>query len=236
MGILRTAPERSFQVLLFFFFLISVLGVYGACLIARRIDGRGDAAHLCLKYWAQANLGIARLKVSVLGLDKVDKKATYVFVANHSSFLDVLLLLAYIPNNFRFIVKQESFRRPMLGSILRGSRQIPVDRKNPKQSVLSLRDAAGMLSQGISIVVFPEGTRTRDGELGDFKTTPFLLPLQTGLPVLPIRIEGTFAALRRGSVLLRTLPVSVAFRDPIQVPSDRHDRATLARLVREALL
>lgn len=233
--ILRAARRRSFQVFLFLFFLLSVLGLYVVCLVARWIDERGDAAHRCLKYWAKTSLGIARLKVLVLGLDRVDKDATYVFVANHASFLDVLLLLAYIPNNFRFMVKEESFHRPLLRTVLRSSRQIPLDRNNPKRSVLSLRRAAKVLAQGISIVVFPEGTRTRNGELGDFKTTPFLLPLQTGLPVLPVRIDGTFAALRRGTVLLRTRPLCLTFRDPILAPSNHRDRRRLARLAREAL-
>lgn len=155
---------------------------------------------------------------------------------NHASFLDILLAFAYIPFNFRIITKKEVFWIPLMGWALKRSRQIPMDRANPRKGLTSLRQAFNLLQEKISIVVFPEGTRTLDGEIKDFKATLFILPIRSGVPVVPVRIDGTFEALKRGSVLLNPLPLKITFHSPIPVGSftDR-DRWLYAKKVQEVL-
>ena len=155
---------------------------------------------------------------------------------NHASFLDILLAFAYIPHNFRIITKKEIFCFPLMGWALKRSRQVPMDRANPRKGLASLRQASALLREGISIVVFPEGTRTTDGEIKDFKATLFILPIRTGLPVVPVRLKGTFTALKRGSILLDPAPLKMTFCDPIPQRSfNDRDRWIYAKRVQEVL-
>jgi 1-acyl-sn-glycerol-3-phosphate acyltransferase len=155
---------------------------------------------------------------------------------NHASFLDVLLLLAYLPHNFRFIIKEDFFSVPLFGSALRKSGNIFMDRKNPWRGMRSLRRSANLLKDGISIVAFPEGTRSATGEIQDFKTALFILPIRSQTPVVPVLIEGTFDALKRGSILLHPLPLKMTFYDPIPPHSfGVRDRKSYAERVRQTL-
>jgi 1-acyl-sn-glycerol-3-phosphate acyltransferase len=158
-------------------------------------------------------------------------------MANHTSFLDILLILACIPHNFRMIVKEEVFSLPFLGLAVRSSGQIPLDRDNPRRGLRSIKQAAELLRKGVSIVVFPEGTRSRDGRVQEFKSTLFVLPIRTQTPVVPVLIEGAFQALRRGSMLLNRGPMNVTFHVPITVGSfTDKDRAVCAEKVRQSLI
>jgi 1-acyl-sn-glycerol-3-phosphate acyltransferase len=156
---------------------------------------------------------------------------------NHASFLDVLIVFAFIPHNFRSIVKQEFFSIPLLGLTVKSSGQIPLDRKSPRKGLQGIKQAVERLKRGVSIVVFPEGTRSRDGQIHEFKTTLFVLPIRTRTPVVPVLIEGTFQALPRGSILLKRHPVKVTFLEPISADcfSDK-DRALYAEKVRRHLI
>jgi 1-acyl-sn-glycerol-3-phosphate acyltransferase len=157
---------------------------------------------------------------------------------NHSSFLDILLAFAYIPYNFRIITKEEIFWVPLMGWALKKSGQIPMNRTNPRKGLESLRQASELLKKGISIVVFPEGTRSRDGEIREFKATLFILPIRTKVSVVPVLVEGTFEALRRGSILVNPVPLRLTFHNPIAAVSFNGDRERwiFAKKVQEVLV
>jgi 1-acyl-sn-glycerol-3-phosphate acyltransferase len=111
-----------------------------------------------------------------------------------------------------------------------------MNRKNPRKALRSLRLSAGLLKDGTSIVVFPEGTRTVSGEIQEFKTALFILPIRTRIPVVPVLIEGTFEALKRGSLLLNPTPLKLTFCDPIPADSfEVRDRHIYADKVRQVL-
>lgn len=234
--LLRRLLRFPYQIcVILFFFLLTIFWGIGSCL-ASLFDVHGDRAHRCLASWARSNLALTGLRIQIEGLERLDPKATYVFMPNHASFLDILLAFAYIPHNFRIITKEEIFWIPVMGWALKRSRQIPMDRNNPRKGLRSLKRASGLLAAGISIVVFPEGTRTSDGEIGDFKATLFILPIRTGVPVVPVLIEGTFAALRRGAVFLDPVPLKLTFYSPVSPASLKDkDRSIYAKGVREIL-
>ena len=221
-------------VMLGFFALLLFWGTTSC--VASLFDARGDRAHRYLGYWAKWNLAVAGLRIEVDGLERLDRAATYIFMLNHASFLDILLAFAYIPHNFRIITKQEIFRLPFMGWALKRSGQVPMDRANPRKGLGSLRQASALLKEGISIVVFPEGSRTPDGEIKDFKATVFILPIRAGIAVVPVRVEGTFEALKKGSMLLNPVPLKLTFHDPIAPGSfNDRDRWAFAKKVREVL-
>lgn len=207
------------------------------CYIAGLFPGGEARAHRYLVRWAKISLWLARLEITVEGLEGLDLGTSYVFMPNHASFLDILLVFTVIPHNFRIIVKEEFFSIPFLGWTVKSSGQVPLDRKHPRKGLQSIQQAAGLLKKGLSIVVFPEGTRSRDGKIHEFKTTLFVLPIRTRTPVVPVLIEGTFEALPRGSILLRPCPMKVTFLEPIPADSfcDK-DRALYAESVRQSLI
>lgn len=235
--LLRSLLLLPYQlIVMLFFFLLTIFWGVGSCL-ASLFDASGNKTHRCLTYWAKTNLALAGLRVKIEGLERLDPKQTYIFMPNHASFLDILLAFAYIPCNFRMITKEEIFCIPLMGWALKRSRQIPMDRANPRKGLASLEQAFNLLREGISITVFPEGSRTSDGEIKDFKATLFILPIRSGVPVVPVRIDGTFEALKRGSVLLNPVPLKITFHPPIPGGSftDR-DRWLYAKKVQEVLV
>jgi len=205
------------------------------CVVTAVWDRRGDTAHTLLRYWARICLVLARLDVRVYGLERLDHGQTYVFMPNHGSFLDILLALAFIPHNFRFIILWNLFFNPFLSLALRSSGQIPIDQNSPRQSLRALRRATDLLEHGVSIVVFPEGTRSRSGALQEFKTMLFVLPIRSGVPVVPVLIEGAFTALKRGRVLVRPLRLRLTFLEPVAGDTQDLDRSVFAERVRGAL-
>ncbi|MGE5305395.1 MAG: lysophospholipid acyltransferase family protein [Alphaproteobacteria bacterium] len=226
-------PYQLFAIVCFF----SLTCLYGAIgFFASLFDSNGHLAHRCLAQWARVSLFATGLQVRVTGLERLSPNTAYIFMPNHASFLDILLLLALLPHNFRFIIKESFFSVPLVGAGLRKAGHIPIDRKNPWRALRSLRRAADLLKDGVSIVVFPEGTRSTDGEIQDLKTALFILPIRSRTPVVPVLIEGTFAALKRGSVLLRPLPLKVTICDPIAPDLfGVHDRRNYADEVLQAL-
>jgi 1-acyl-sn-glycerol-3-phosphate acyltransferase len=226
-------PYQLFALFCFF----SLTCLYGVIsYFASFFGSNGNFAHRCFAQWARVSLFAAGIQIRIVGLERLRQDATYVFMPNHASFLDILLLLAYLPHNFRFIIKKEFFSVPLFGWALRKSGNILMDRKNPWRGLRSLLRSANLLKNGISIVAFPEGTRSATGEIQDFKTALFILPIRSRTPVVPVLIEGTFAALKRGSILLRPLPLKMTFYDPIPPHSfGVRDRKSYAEKVRQAL-
>ena len=226
-------PYQVF-VILFFFPLTYFWGVvsYGASFF----DANGNLAHRCISQWARTSLALAGLRVHIEGQERLNPQNTYIFMPNHASFLDTLLAFAYIPGDSRNIIKEEVFSIPLLGLILRRSGHIPLDRENLWKALKSLRQAADLLKEGISVVVFSEGTRTPNGDIQEFKTALFILPIRSRIPVVPVLIEGTFHALKRGSILVNPVPLKLTFFDPI--PADSfgvRDRRIYAEKVRQVL-
>jgi 1-acyl-sn-glycerol-3-phosphate acyltransferase len=233
---LRRLLFFPYQLCLIVLFLLGVS--WGmACYFASLFPNGEDRAQRYLTHWARISLRLARLEITVAGLERLDLGRPYVFMPNHSSFLDVLLVFALIPQNFRSIAKEEFFSIPLMGLTVKSSGQIPLNRKSPRKGLQSIKQAAELLKRGVSIVVFPEGTRSSDGKIHEFKTTLFVLPIRTRTPVVPVLIEGTFQALRSGSVLLKHHPVKVTFLDPVSPDcfSDK-DRALYAEKVRWSLV
>jgi len=235
--VLQTSFCILYQLCLVVLFLVLSTFWGIGCYFTSLFPGGQDRAHNYLINWARISLRLTRCQITVAGLEHLDLGRTYVFMPNHMSFLDILLVFAFIPHEFRIIVKKEFFSIPFLGLTVRSSAQIPLDRKHPRAGLQSIKKAADLLKKGVSVVVFPEGTRSRDGKIHDFKKTLFVLPIRMQTPVVPVLIEGTFEALPAGSVMLRRYPLKMTFLEPIPADalSDK-DRAWYAEKVRQRLI
>jgi 1-acyl-sn-glycerol-3-phosphate acyltransferase len=185
------------------------------------------------RWIAWTGVRIAGVRVEVEGLDRLDQKETYVFMSNHTSNLDPPILLPLIPGRTSVLVKKELFRIPVLGRAMRMVSLVPVDRTKRERAVESLRAAGAVLRMGINMMVFVEGTRSRDGRLLPFKKGPFYLAIEAGVPIVPVTIVGAYELQPKGKLLSRSGVVRVVFHEPVSPTSA--DRDQLVAVVKERI-
>ena len=178
-------------------------------------DRSGRRQHWCASTWSRMIARTALLDVRVLGAEHLREGESYVFLSTHQSWMDVPVMLGYLPRQLRIAAKSQVFQIPFLGWHMSRSGQIPIYRGSTAESIESLERAAGLLGGGISAFLFPEGTRTRDGGLQPLKKGGFRLALKSRLPVVAVTIKGTRAAMPRGSMVLRAGPVEMHLDPPI---------------------
>lgn len=149
-------------------------------------------------FWSRSVLWLLLVPIKVSGRENVDPKQSYVFVANHQSFLDVFAVYGWLPNNFKWLMKKELRKIPFVGTACAVAGHIFVDRSNPRAAMESLTYIKAQLHDGISTVIFPEGTRTKTGEMGRFKAGAFKIAMDMGLPVVPITLNGFYQSMPPG--------------------------------------
>lgn len=165
------------------------------------------------RLWAWSLLKAAGVRVTYHGRERAQEHEPCIFIANHQSAVDVVVMIGLVPPSTRFVAKQELFRVPFLGWALAASGCVAIDRGNRAEAIRSLSVAARKIRDGRSVVLFPEGSRSRDGNLAPFKKGAFHLGVQSGVPVVPVAIIGSFDIFPPGS--LRVFPGSVeVFVDP----------------------
>ena len=182
--------------------------------------------------------GILGIKVKSSGRDVVNRRTPYIFMSNHLSFLDGPLLFWLIPQAIRVILKKEVFRIPVLGQGMRFVGFVPVDRRGVRGGKKSIDRAAHLMRErGYSYLIFPEGTRTRDGRTQAFKRGGFFLALESGAAIVPITIGGTYELMPRGTIFPRRGKVDVLFHPPVPVMGyDQQNMQTLIDKVKDMIV
>ncbi len=206
--------------------------------LASLIPPRGNHAVRIAWLWGRLCLLLAATRLRVEGSTELDPRGRYVVMANHESALDIPALLAALPVtlNVRFLAKKSLFRIPFLGWAMRGMGFIPVDRANRSTAAHTFERSSHLLAGGRSVLIFPEETRSPDGELLPFQRGGFLMALKSGLPILPVGIEGTRIAMPARRLLLRATPVVVRIGEPLPTAGRRiSDRRLLTEEVRAAV-
>jgi len=194
---------------------------------------------IAIGQWAMRVSGrVLGIKVEVTGLDRFDPRTALIFMPNHISFLDGPLLEMLIPGAARVVLKKSILRIPVVGLGMRFVGFVPVDRKGIKGGKRSIAKAVQMVrDKGYSFLIFPEGTRSRDGKLQRFRRGGFFLALETGAPIVPVTIRGTFELMPKGQKYARKGCVQVAFHDPIPTRGQAIETmAGLMEKVKEAIL
>ena len=190
-----------------------VVGTYGV--LVGFIPPRGDWTLSGARWWARGILlgGFVRLRRE--GSERVPRGEPVVFMANHESWLDIPALLAAIPVQVRFLAKKSLFKVPFLGWAISAMGFIPVDRENRREAVRSFEEAAARIRGGRSVLLFPEETRSTDGNLLPLQRGGFLIALKAGIPIVPVGLEGAGRCLGKHNYLIRPGTVTVRFGDPI---------------------
>ena len=150
--------------------------------------------------WSWLFCRILLLPIHVHGRENIDKNTSYVFVANHQGAFDIFLVFGFLRHQFRWMMKKSLEKIPFVGAACKAAKHIFVDQSSPKAIKETLGDARNILQGGISVVVFPEGTRTKTGKMGKFRKGGFLLADHLQLPVVPITLDGPFEVLPRTKI------------------------------------
>ncbi len=166
--------------------------------------------------WARTLCALSLVHIKVQGHENIDPKASYIFVANHQSLYDMPLVYGWLKNNFKWIIKKEFRKMPIMGKTCELMGHIFIDRSNPMRAKHSLDLAKQNLKQGnSSIFLFPEGTRTRTGQIGKFKRGAFTIASDLHLPIVPVTINGAFNALPKGLNYIIPGTIEMIIHSPI---------------------
>ncbi|MBH00153.1 MAG: 1-acyl-sn-glycerol-3-phosphate acyltransferase [Solibacterales bacterium] len=221
------------------FFLIPAIGLYtillGTCSLGLSLfDKRGYSAHWCARTWAWLILRTTGVQVDVEGLERLTPGRTYVFVSNHQSIYDIPVIFSSIPYQLRIIAKRSLGRIPFLGWHLRRTGHMLVDRTRPGKAVFGW--ASRLTSGGLSLIVFPEGTRSLDGKVGRFKGGSFHLALEAGISVVPVSIIESRHIMLKGRLMVQPGKVKLLVHEPIETASLANvDPREFAEQVRETV-
>ena len=186
--------------------------------------------------WGRILCWLAGVRVRVEGLAHIEQDKTYIFAGNHVSQYDIFSFQGYFPHDFRWIAKKELFRIPVFGLAMHRIGYIPIDRSHGRQALKSLDDAARRIAAGSSVLIFPEGTRSADGQLQEFKTGAVLLAIKAGVPIVPIGFNGSYRVLPKGRLLPDSGEIVIRIGAPIATEQYKSaDKQVLAENLREAV-
>lgn len=207
--------------------LVSIITLIWAVLFHRP----ADELQIFGRYWGKFICALSGVRVTIEGVENLAADKTFIFAANHQSQFDIFVLQGYLPFNFRWLAKKELFQIPVWGTAMKKAGYIPVDRSHGRQALRSLEEAAKFIAKGASVIIFPEGTRSRDGKLQPFKAGGMVLAIKAGVELVPVAISGTFAILPKGSLLLHPGRVVIRIGTPITTrdyrTNQKHELALL---------
>lgn len=211
-----------------------ILGPLG--LIAGFFDRDGSIMHWFARAWSRMIMKTIFSPVKVTGLDKIDTTKAHVYAANHASALDIPVLYVNLPFQFRIAFKKELLSYPLIGWHLKRSGQVCIDQQNPSHSISSIRAALKGLKASLPLVIFPEGGRTRDGEIKPFLSGAFFLAIKAQVDIVPVALVGTYELLPMDTFHIKSRPLEMRVGDPIPTAGlTLRDMETLSAKVQKAL-
>ncbi|MBO7234736.1 MAG: 1-acyl-sn-glycerol-3-phosphate acyltransferase [Paludibacteraceae bacterium] len=165
--------------------------------------------------WGRLMCWLLFIRVDIKGLEHIKEGQSYVFVCNHQNVYDIFVVYGWMPLFFKWLMKKELRRLPFVGKASEAAGHIFVDRSNPRAAQKSLEIAQQRLQNGVSLVVFPEGTRTSDGSIGKFKRGAFQIASELNLPIVPMTLNGAYERLRKGSYIVEPGLIELIIHAPI---------------------
>lgn len=189
------------------------------------------------RWWSRAMLALAFIRVKRTGFENFQPKQSYVITSNHQSAFDIWALYGYLPVTFSFIMKMELRKLPLVGKACEKLGHIYIDRSNPIKATESLRSAEKVLQGGHSVVIFPEGTRSKTGKVGAFKRGGFAVSTDLNLPVMPVSISGSFERMAMNGKSVNPGTITLTFHPSI-MPAGKteQDMKDLAKRTRDIVI
>lgn len=198
--------------------LLMVLTVFTAVFTVCTVFWKNaEFVHKVQQFWSRSFFWLMFLPVSVDGKEHIVPGQSYVFVANHQSMFDVWLVYGWLPVIFKWLMKAELRKVPFVGTGCKAAGHIFIDRRNTKAALESLKEVEKQLVNGVCTVIFPEGTRSLNGEVGRFKRGAFQITWDLGLPVIPLSLDGCYEVLPKGKPFVYRAPVHMHIGEPIDL-------------------
>lgn len=216
------------------FWGVAILVVGPFLLLYSFLRGNVDFMYKIATRIGIAGVKLAGISVETRGLERLVPGCNYIFLSNHVSNLDPPVLVPSIPGRCSVLVKKEVFRIPIFGTAMRMADLVPVDRHNREAAIESVRAAVEVMRHHVHMVIFVEGTRSRDGRLLPFKKGPFHLAMEVGAPIVPVTILGTYESWPKGKFASRAGTATVVFHPPVD-PANYANRDALMANVRETI-
>jgi 1-acyl-sn-glycerol-3-phosphate acyltransferase len=224
-----------YQWVFLFPFIFAITLFIGTAIILNSYITRSKwFSHTLATWWAKQILLFSFVKLECNGIGNIDKNQSYVIVANHISAYDIFIGYSCLKYHFIFIIKKEIRKVPFFGLLCERLGHIYVDRSNGKQALLSLNKAKHSIKNGTSILFFPEGTRSKTGELGNFKSGAFRMAHELNIPILPITISGTREILKPNSLKIRPGKVKVVIHKAINTTNFKCNENAIQNLMHAA--
>ena len=186
--------------------------------------------HSLASWWSKLILFFSFIKLNKIGVENIEEKRSYVIVANHLSAFDIFIVYSCIKSDFIVIIKREIRKIPFFGFLCDRFGHIYIDRSGGKKALASFNRGKKEVKEGRSILFFPEGTRSKNGKIGNFKIGAFRMAVETELSILPITISGTEAILKPGCLRIKPGTVEVKVHKEIKVENLGNDRAVILNL------
>lgn len=212
--------------------LLALLTMFTAIFTVCTVHWRNsEFVHRVQQFWSRSFFWLMFLPVSVDGTEHIRPGQSYVFVSNHQSMFDVWLVYGWLPVIFKWLMKAELRKVPFVGTGCKAAGHIFVERRNAKAAMESLKEVEKQLTGGVCTVIFPEGTRSLNGELGRFKRGAFQIAIDLGLPVIPLSLSGCFDVMPKGALAVRRHSVHMHIGEPIDLKqySDPNDAIEAVR-------
>ncbi|WP_425806277.1 lysophospholipid acyltransferase family protein [Desulfitobacterium sp. Sab5] len=226
-------------ILWFSYFWLYVIALQPTLLKVTRLDNIGETTEhdritaKTARKWALSLLKLAGVTVSVTGQEKIAGQSPVLFVSNHQGNFDIPILLGHIDQPKAFIAKIELLKLPMIRTWMKHMKCVFIDRTNARQSLKVINQAADYLKEGYSMVIFPEGTRSKSRNLGEFKAGSLKLAAKAGVPIVPIAIDGSYKIMEQNGFRIKPAHVKITVFDPIAtVGLSKEETAKLPEKVR----
>lgn len=205
-------------------------------IIVSFFDKKGNTPHKVAGIWARSILTVSRIKVTVKGLSNIDSIKSCIYMPNHQSNFDIPVLLGHLNVQFRWLAKVELFRIPLFGHAMRRAGYISIDRSNRKSAFKSLKRAATIIREGVSVIIFPEGTRNKESNIGPFKKGGFVLAVDSEVSIVPVIIHGTRKIMPTKKLLIQPRDVILEIQKPIETKNyTRKTKEDLMEKVRQII-
>ena len=234
MALLRT-------IVWFLYFFGALTALMPQMMHAQRKKARGDAdakafIHRYVRMWAGALLRIAGVTVTVKGQENIPKGRAVVFTPNHQGDYDIPLMLMYLDEPHALVAKIETMKIPLVRTWMKLLNCVFIDRKSPRRSMEAMRQAQALLQAGESVVVFPEGTRSKGDAMGEFKAGAFRIACKAGAPVVPVAIDGSYKIMEANHNLMKPAHVNITILPPVETAGlERTAQHELAAQVAQAI-
>ncbi len=211
-----------------------IFGIFA--ILSYPFDPRGRLGHHCARIWGKVCLLVNGVRLKLEGLEHLHKEGPYIFMSNHQGSYDIFSILGYLPFQFKWLAKKELFSIPVLGWGMTAVGYISIDRAGTRETVEAMNKAARKIREGMSVVIFPEGSRSPDGSIQPFKKGGFTLAIKSKVPIVPVAIAGSREIIPKDKWTVSPGDIRIRIGQPIETEyCSMKDRNSLMEKVNEAI-